>query len=157
MTFILNQNILSTYITYSCRLFFIRMILSFVIWSKLALKRQLHLKGQNVSIGYGLYSLNFHHNFSIFFGKSWHNFLKVLPICWGRIQLRIIEISNKGRWKWSSIFHKSHHSQKICFQKLWSDEKKTSICQKVLMKIDEMTDVFLNSANFAQHAFFTLV
>ena len=29
--------------------------------------------------------------------------------------------------------------------------------QKVLMKIEEMADVFLNSANFASHAFFTLV
>ena len=40
--------------------------------------------------------------------------------------------------------------------------KKNSICQivylqkfqKVLMKIDEMADVFLNLANFVQHAFF---
>ena len=28
--------------------------------------------------------------------------------------------------------------------------------QKVLMKIEEMADVFLNSANFAPHAFLTL-
>ena len=28
--------------------------------------------------------------------------------------------------------------------------------QKVLMKIDTMVDVFLNTANFAQHAFYTL-
>ena len=28
--------------------------------------------------------------------------------------------------------------------------------QKVLMKIDTMVDVFLNTGNFAQHAFFTL-
>jgi len=28
--------------------------------------------------------------------------------------------------------------------------------QKVLMKIEEMADVFLNSANFASHAFLTL-
>ena len=28
--------------------------------------------------------------------------------------------------------------------------------QKVLMKIEEIADVFLNSANFRQHAFFTL-
>ena len=32
-------------------------------------------------------------------------------------------------------------------------QKKT---QKVLMKIEEMADVFLNSANFASHAFLTL-
>ena len=29
--------------------------------------------------------------------------------------------------------------------------------QKVLMKIEEMADVFLNSANFAPHALLTLV
>ena len=29
--------------------------------------------------------------------------------------------------------------------------------QKVLMKIEEMADVFLNLANFAPHAFLTLV
>ena len=29
--------------------------------------------------------------------------------------------------------------------------------QKVLMKIDEMEDIFLNLANLAQHAFFTLM
>ena len=29
--------------------------------------------------------------------------------------------------------------------------------QKVLMKIEEMADIFLNSANFASHAFLTLV
>jgi hypothetical protein len=28
--------------------------------------------------------------------------------------------------------------------------------QKVLMKVEEMEDVFLNSANFASHAFLTL-
>ena len=28
--------------------------------------------------------------------------------------------------------------------------------QKVLMKIEEMADIFLNSANFAPHAFLTL-
>jgi hypothetical protein len=28
--------------------------------------------------------------------------------------------------------------------------------QKVLMKIEEMADVFINSANFAPHAFLTL-
>ena len=29
--------------------------------------------------------------------------------------------------------------------------------QKVLMKIDEMEDIFLNLANLAQHTFFTLM
>ena len=43
-------------------------------------------------------------------------------------------------------------------------KKKKTICQifhqkkiqKVLMKIEEMADVFLNSANFAPHALLTL-
>jgi hypothetical protein len=43
-------------------------------------------------------------------------------------------------------------------------KKKRTICQifhpkkiqKVLMKIEEMADVFLNSANFAPHAILTL-
>ena len=43
-------------------------------------------------------------------------------------------------------------------------KKKKTICkifhqkkiQKVLMKIEEMADVFLNSVNFASHAFLTL-
>ena len=44
------------------------------------------------------------------------------------------------RWKKNSI-GQIFHQQKI---------------QKVLMKIDKMADVFLNSANFAQHALLTL-
>ena len=44
------------------------------------------------------------------------------------------------KWKYNSIW-KIFHQQKI---------------QKVLMKIDEMADVFLNSANFWQHAFSNL-
>ena len=40
-------------------------------------------------------------------------------------------------------------------------KKKKTICEifhqkKVLMKIEEMEDVFLKSANFASHAFLTL-
>ena len=53
---------------------------------------------------------------------------------------------------------------KICSLKLTIKRKKKMICeifhqkknQKVLMKIEEMADVFLNSANFASHAFLTL-
>ena len=50
-------------------------------------------------------------------------------------------------------------------QKANEQKKKKTICeifhkkkiQKVLMKIEEMADVFLNSANFAKHTFSTLV
>ena len=44
------------------------------------------------------------------------------------------------------FFQMTHPSQKRCSQKF----------QKVLMKIDNMADVFLNSANFAQHPLLTL-
>ena len=75
------------------------------------------------------------------------------------LKLRMIEIGPRGRWKRASIFQTSHPSKKVCFQR-----KKKTICQifhqkknqKVLMKIEEMADVFLNSANFASHAFLTL-
>ena len=79
------------------------------------------------------------------------------------IRLRMIKISHRGRWKWSSIFWTSHPSKKNCFQKLWL-KKKNLIChifhqkyfQKVLMKINEIEDVFLNSVNFEQHTLLTL-
>jgi hypothetical protein len=49
-------------------------------------------------------------------------------------------------------------------QKANDQRKKKTICQifhqkrnqKVLIKIEEMADVFLNSANFAPHSFSTL-
>ena len=54
--------------------------------------------------------------------------------------------------------------KKVCSPKLWSFEKRTQFVgfspkkiQKVLTKIKEMVDVFLNSANFAKHTFLTLV
>ena len=50
-------------------------------------------------------------------------------------QLRMIEIGPRVRWKRSSIFQAS---------------------KKVSMKIEEIADVFLNSANFASHTFLTL-
>jgi hypothetical protein len=37
-----------------------------------------------------------------------------------------------------------------------NDQRKKKKNQKVLMKIEEMADIFLNSANFAPHAFLTL-
>jgi hypothetical protein len=58
----------------------------------------------------------------------------------------------------------SHPSKKSMLQKANNQRKKETICQifhqkkiqEVLMKIEEMADVFLNSANFAPHAFLTL-
>ena len=79
-------------------------------------------------------------------------------------KLRMIEIGPRGRWKRSSIFQMSHPSKKSMHPKANEQRKKKTICeifhqkkiQKVLMKIEEMADVFLNSANFASHAFLTL-
>ena len=79
-------------------------------------------------------------------------------------KLRMIEIGPRGRWKRSSIFQMSHPSKKSMHTKANNKRKKETICeifhqkkiQKVLMKIEEMADVFLNSANFASHAFLTL-
>ena len=79
-------------------------------------------------------------------------------------KLRMIEIGPRGRWKRSSIFQMSHPSKKSMHPKANEQKKKKTICeifhqkkiQKVLMKIEEMADVFLNSANFASHAFLTL-
>ena len=79
-------------------------------------------------------------------------------------KLRVIEIGPRGRWKRSSIFQTSHPSKKSMLPKANEQRKKKTICQifhkkkiqKVLMKIEEMADVFLNSANFASHAFLTL-
>ena len=57
-----------------------------------------------------------------------------------------------------------HPSKKNILPKANEQKKKKTICeifhknkiQKVLMKIEEMADVFLNSANFPSHAFLTL-
>ncbi len=80
------------------------------------------------------------------------------------VKLRMIEIGPRGRWKRSSIFQTSHPSKKSMLPKANDQRKQKTICQifhqkkiqKVLMKIEEMADVFLNSANFAPHAFLTL-
>ena len=58
----------------------------------------------------------------------------------------------------------SHPSKKSMLPKASDQRKKKTICeifhqkkiQKVLMKIEEMADVFLNSANFAKHTFSNL-
>ena len=79
-------------------------------------------------------------------------------------KLRLLEVGPRGRWKRSSIFQSSHPSKKSMLPKANEQRKKKTICeifhqkkiQKVLMKIEEMADVFLNSANFASHAFLTL-
>ena len=79
-------------------------------------------------------------------------------------KLRMIEVGPRGRWKRSSIFQTSHPSQKSMLSNALSFSKKNSICeifhqkkfQKVLIKIEEMADVFLNLANFAKHTFSNL-
>ena len=58
----------------------------------------------------------------------------------------------------------SHPSKKSMHPKAKEQRIKKTICkifhqkkiQKVLMKIEEMADVFLNSANFVPHAFLPL-
>ena len=62
------------------------------------------------------------------------------------------------------FFRRPFLAKKVCSPKLWGCKKKNLICQifhqkkiqKVLMKIEEMADVFLNSSNFAKHTFLTL-
>ena len=95
-------------------------------------------------------------------GESWHqpSFSDIVANL-----LRIIEICHRGCWKWSFIFWMSLHSQKHMLPKAMIRWKKNLIFkiihekknQKVLMKIDEMEDIFLNLANLAQHTFFTLM
>ena len=68
-------------------------------------------------------------------------------------------------WKMSLIFQISHPSQKSMFSNALSLSKKNPICQifhqktfqKVLMEIEEMADVFLNSSNFAKQTCLTLL
>ena len=79
-------------------------------------------------------------------------------------KLRMLKVGPRGRWKRASIFQASHPSKKSMLPKANDQRKQKTICQifhqkkiqKVLMKIEEMADVFLNSANFAPHAFLTL-
>ena len=116
---------------------------------------------QPIECRYGVYAFNFHQNFSIFFVEScWISaFTKIF---FGK--LRLLEVGPRGRWKRSSIFQSSHPSKKSMLSKANEQKKKKTICQifhqkkiqKVLMKIEEMADIFLNSANFASHAFLTL-
>ena len=68
-------------------------------------------------------------------------------------------------WKMDDLFQRplGPTSSILNFPKANEQRKKKTICeifhqkkiQKVLMKIEEMADVFLNSANFASHAFLT--
>ena len=70
-----------------------------------------------------------------------------------------------GCWSWSSVFQTTYPSQKkTCSQNLWSEkEKKLNLkifhqkkIQKVLIKVDEIAEVFLNLSNFVQDTIFTL-
>ena len=73
-------------------------------------------------------------------------------------KLRMIEIGPRGCWKRSSIFQASHPILAKCSQKLTNKGKRIqfvrSFTKKRIQKIEEMPDIFLNSANFASHAFF---
>ena len=97
---------------------------------------------------------------------SWLN-LTVPDTDYGRPMKPIfIEISKF--WAWARQFGQTNFgvfpAKKVCSPKLWACKNKNPICQifhqkkfqKVLMKIEEMADVFLISANFAKHTFFTL-
>ena len=77
--------------------------------------------------------------------------------------LGMIIIAIGGTENGHPLFEHCIVEKEFCTQKLWPNEKKNYLedlspkhFQKVLMKIDEMADVFLNSTNFAQHAFLTL-
>ena len=102
------------------------------------------IKTSQIFFWWKLFDFSFH---QIFFGK-----------------LRMLKVGPRGRWKRSSIFQTSHPSKKSMLPKANDQRKQKTICQifhqkkiqKVLMKIEEMADVFLNSANFAPHAFLTL-
>ena len=74
-------------------------------------------------------------------------------------------MGHRGRRKWSTIFWTSQPRQTFLHPKAMIMMKKKLILkifhkknQKVLITIDKMADVFLNSANFQQQTFFfTLV
>ena len=76
----------------------------------------------------------------------------------------MLQIGRRGRWKSISIFQTNHILLKKYAPKSFDFLKKNPICQifhqkkikKVLMKIEEMVDVFLNLANFVQRALLTL-
>ena len=78
--------------------------------------------------------------------------------------LRLIWKGHTGCWKWSFNFWTSYPIRKTILPKViirWKNYIPfvtffTKKNQKVLIKIDEMADVFLNLANFAHYAFFTL-
>ena len=90
-----------------------------------------------------MFDFSFHQNF---FGK-----------------LRMLKVGPRGP-KRASNFQASHPSKKSMLSKANEQKKKKTICQifhqkkiwKVLMKIEEMADIFLNLTNFASHAFLTL-
>ena len=87
---------------------------------------------QPIGCRYHLYSFNFQKLLKIFF--LW----KLCDFGFHQIFFWAVEddrIGPRVRWKRSSIFQAS---------------------EKVSMKIEEIADVFLNSANFASHTFLTL-
>ena len=72
-------------------------------------------------------------------------------------KLRMIEIDPRGCWKRSSIFQTLHLKRfELVKENLTCQVFHRKRIQKVLIKIEEMVEVFLNSANFAKHTFSTL-
>ena len=72
-----------------------------------------------------------------------------------------MEIGPRGRWKRASFFQTLQ--KKVCFQKLTIKGKRRQFVKsftktkfRKLVKIEEMADIFLNSANFASHALLML-
>ena len=63
--------------------------------------------------------------------------------------------SSKTR-KFQTIKLSQLHKAKTCWTENDLSDLSPKKIQKVLMKTEEMEDVFLNSANFASHAFLTL-
>jgi hypothetical protein len=79
-------------------------------------------------------------------------------------ELGMIEIGLRGAERGHPFFRPHILAKKVCSQKLTKKRKKKKICQifhqkkiqKVVMKIEEMADVFLNLANFVSHTILTL-
>ena len=90
----------------------------------------------SISYRYGVYALNFHQNFSNFYLVKAVRF-QLSPKIFGKVW---------GAKRSHPFFSHRILAKKICSQKLSPKEN-----QKVLMKIEEMVDVFLNLDNFVKH------
>ena len=68
---------------------------------------------QDIGYGYGVFSFNFHQNFSNFFW--WKLFDVSFYQIFFFLKLRMIEIGTRGRWKRSFFFHKIKALESILF------------------------------------------